>query len=687
MIAAALACATHSTAQTPSTGATQTPQGQLPPTVVTGHYDNGVGTSDAASQGTITAKLIENRPLLRTGEILEFIPGLIVSQHSGDGKANQYYLRGFNLDHGTDFATWVDGMPVNARTHAHGQGYTDINFLIPELVSRIDYRKGPYYADEGDFASAGAARIGLFNRLPRGIGSVTLGRYGYQRGVLANSTSVGNGTLLYGIDVSHNNGPWTVPENIRKASAVVRYSQGSPGDGLSITAMGYDARWRATDQVPSRALDQRLVDRFGSLDPSDGGKTSRYSVSADWGKRTDTTQTRFNAYMVQSRINLYSNFTFFLDDPVNGDQFEQEERRRTAGFNLSQSWSGKLGSIAMTNTAGLQGRHDRIDPIGLHHTLERQRIETFAQSKVNEGSLAVYAENTLTWAEWMRTIAGIRHDRYRFDVASSIADNSGRVSASITSPKASLILGPWANAEFFLNHGEGFHSNDARGTTARIAPRGMTTIEPVTPLVKTRGSELGVRSQIIPGLESSLAIWRLKLGSELVFSGDAGDTEASRASIRRGIEWNNHYVPLPWLLIDVDLAWSRTRFTQSAPQDNYGSYVPGSVERVASVGVTIADDGPWSGSIQWRYFGPRPLIEDNTLRSQSTSITSLRIGYRFDRRWRMTVDVVNLFDRKQSDIDYFYTSRLRGEPAAGVDDVHVHPSEPRSVRVTFSAAF
>ena len=658
--------------------------GRLDTTVVTAHYANGVGTSDAASQGTVTAKLIENRPTLRTGEIMEFIPGMIVSQHSGDGKASQYYLRGFNLDHGTDFATWVEGMPVNMRTHAHGQGYTDLNFLIPELIGRIDYRKGPYYADEGDFASAGAARIRLADRLPQGLASLSAGSYGYTRGVVANSVAAGAGTLLFGLDAEHNNGPWQIPENLHKAAAILRYSQGERFDGFALTAMGYDARWRSTDQIPQRAVDAGLIDRYGSLDPTDGGRTSRYSLSLDWAKRTANGLTQFNTYAVQSRLNLISNFTYLLDDPVAADQFEQTERRRVAGFDFSHAWTSKLGELEIGNRIGLQGRYDHLDPVGLYRATGGQRTGTTSESRVREASVAAYFESTVNWTDRLRTIAGVRTDRYRFDVASDIPDNTGRVTALITSPKFSLIAGPWARTELFLNYGEGFHSNDARGTTARVAPREGTLVDPVTPLVRTRGAEIGLRTQWIPGLESSLALWRLKLGSELVFSGDAGDTEASRASIRQGIEWNNHYVPRPWLLLDFDLALSRARFTQPDPA---GQYVPGSVERVASIGVTVTEQGPWYGAVQWRYFGPRPLREDNAVRSRSTSIANLRLGYRFDARWRLTLDVLNVLDRRQSDIDYFYTSRLAGEPDAGVDDRHFHPVEPREFRVTLSARF
>ena len=385
----------------------------LPGVAVTGNYDNGVGTSDAASQGSVNAKLIENRPTLRPGELLEFVPGLIVSQHSGDGKANQYYLRGFNLDHGTDFATFVDGMPINMRTHAHGQGYTDLNFLSPELVSRIDYKKGPYYADEGDFASAGAAHLRLIDRVDRGIASVTGGENGFVRGFIANSNAVGSGHLLYAVDAGYNNGPWNNPEHSRRTSGVLRYSQGEPGDGFSVTAMGYAAKWNSTDQIPLRAVDSGLIDRFGAIDPSDGGKTSRYSLSLDAVKPNRFGLFRANAYAVASRLNLYNDFTYALDDPVNGDQFEQFESRKMVGFDLSQSFFARLGGLDMENTVGLQTRYDKLDPVALYHDVARERIDTTRTDRVKEASAGLYVENKVKWTDWFRSIVGARYDAYR----------------------------------------------------------------------------------------------------------------------------------------------------------------------------------------------------------------------------------------------------------------------------------
>ncbi len=645
---------------------------------VAGNYDNAIGTSNAASQGSVTANLISNRPALRTGELLEFVPGMIVTQHSGDGKANQYFLRGFNLDHGTDFATYVDGMPVNMRSHAHGQGYSDLNFLMPELVQRIDYKKGPYFADEGDFASAGAAHIRLVDKLPQGIASLSLGSYGYQRAVLANSLAAANGTLLYGLEVSRNNGPWDTPENVRKYSGILRYSQGTQDDGFNLTAMAYKNSWNSTDQVPLRAVQSGLIDRFGAIDSSDGGQTSRYSLSYSMRKRSQDSLFEMDAYAVQSSLDLFSNFTYFLDNPDGGDQFNQSERRRMLGFNVSQSWFSNIGGLDMRNKVGLQTRYDNVSPVGIYNTVAQQRISTIRQDEVKEASAGLYAENTIQWLPKLRSIAGVRYDAYHFDVNSSIQGDSGKVNDHIVSPKLSLIFGPWDKTEYFANYGSGFHSNDARGTTQTRLPDGGASA-PVTPLVKTKGGELGMRTEIIPGLQSSLALWRLDIDSELLFVGDAGETEPSRASRRTGIEWNNHYIAAPWLLLDLDLAASRARYTQYDP---VGTYIPGSIDRVASFGVTVTDVGRWYGGFDLRYFGPRPLVEDNSVRSSSTTLAYARIGYKISPKTKLTLDVFNLFDKQASDIDYYYQSRLKGESPDGVNDVHFHPVEPRTMRLS-----
>ncbi|HEX9452604.1 MAG TPA: TonB-dependent receptor [Burkholderiales bacterium] len=479
-----------------------------PEVEVLGTYETGVGTSDSASEGRVTARRVETRPALRPGEILEYVPGVIITQHSGDGKANQYYLRGFNLDHGTDLAISVAGMPVNMPTHAHGQGYADLNFLIPELVSGIDYRKGPYYAEVGDFSAAGAANIEYANSLPHTIGSVTLGEHDYKRALLAGSPNIGGGTLLYGIELIGQDGPWDNPENFRKFNTALRYSRGDNADGFSATGMAYKADWDSTDQIPQRGVDQGFIDRFGAIDPSDGGETSRYSLSYEQHHNFTGGRAALDAYAIRSRLSLWSNFTFFLDDPVNGDQFEQRESRTVLGVHPRVEFYNKLAGMDTIFKIGLQARRDDIDPVALYHTVDREVIGITRQDKVVETSVGVYAEETLHVTEKFRTILGLRGDQYYFDVDSNIPVNSGKVDDAIISPKLSLIFGPWTKTEYFINYGYGFHSNDARGTTITVDPGSGAPAEKVDPLVRSRGAEVGVRSEIIPNLETSLALWQ-----------------------------------------------------------------------------------------------------------------------------------------------------------------------------------
>lgn len=677
-LVAILACTAPARAQT---GPIQT----LQAVTVQGHYLNGIGSADTASQGSVTARLIQNRPALRPAELLEFVPGVIVTQHSGDGKANQYFLRGFNLDHGTDFATWVDGMPVNMPTHAHGHGYSDLHWLIPELVQRIDYRKGPYHAEFGDFSSAGAAQIRQFTELPAGIATATVGRHGLRRGLLANSLPLAGGTLLAALEGAHNDGPWESPQKFHRANAVLRYSVGDGADRSTLTAMAYRAAWNATDQIPQRALASGAVGRFGTLDASDGGRTARDALAWQGGRELADGRWDLSAYLIRSRLDLYSNFTFFLENPVDGDQFQQAEARRVGGLAASRRWRTSLAGRETTHTVGLQLRHDRLSPVGLYRTVARQRVATTQESRVRQSSAGLYADSATHWTPWLRSVAGLRADHFRFDVQSSIAANGGARDASLLSPKLALVFGPWRRTELFAAAGRGFHSNDARGSTATVTAKdpGMPA-ERVDPLVRTRGEELGLRTEIVPGLQSSLALWRLRLDSELLFVGDAGETEPQRASRRHGIEWNNHWVLRPGLLLDADLALTRSRFVGG---EGGGDHVPGSIARVVSLGLSATERGPWSGHLQLRHFGPRPLVEDGARRSGSTTLVSLRAGYRLRHDAKLTLDVFNLFDRRASDIDYHYASRLPGEPAGGVEDRHFHPVEPRSLRLTLSANF
>jgi outer membrane receptor protein involved in Fe transport len=650
-----------------------------------------VGAADSASEGTVTQQQIATRAWLRPGEVLETVPGLITTQHSGDGKANQFFLRGFNLDHGTDFATYVLGVPINLPTHAHGQGYTDLNFLIPELVATVRYRKGPYSVQQGDFAAAGSASIDYVRQLPAPFVELGLGENGFRRALAAAAPRVGSGTLLIAGEGFHNDGPWEVKENYLKKNAVLRYSQGDASDGFDIALLAYDAKWTSTDQVARRAVESGLIGRFGSLDPSAGGDTTRTSLSAQWARRDEAQATRASVYAVRYQLNLFSNFTYFLDDPVNGDQFEQADRRTVLGGRLERSWFVNWGALPIEWTAGTVLRQDRIDTVGLHLTRARERLSTIRDDSVRQSSVAAYGEANVTWSRWLRTVVGVRADHYTFDVSSDTPANSGRSNDQIVTPKFTAVLGPWAKTEAYVSYGHGFHSNDARGTVINVNPdpRDPEFGQAVTRspgLVRARGSELGLRTSVLPNLQSALALWRLTLDSELVFVGDAGTTEASRPSRRQGIEWANYWTPTPALTVDLDLALSRARFRDDAPE---GNQIPGAIERTAALGVSYdgaASGRPWFGGMRLRYFGPRPLIEDDSVRSSSSTLVNARLGYRFNRQVELVADVLNLLDRKVNDIEYYYTSRLRNE-VDPVDDVHLHPAEPRTVRLTLRVNF
>jgi hypothetical protein len=603
--------------------------------------------ADSASGGTIPRDQIEVRAEQRPADVLESIPGLIVSQHSGEGKANQYYLRGFDLDHGTDFATSVDGVPVNMPTHAHGQGYTDLNFLIPELISGVDYTKGPYFADQGDFSSAGSASIGYASSLAQPIVSLTGGSFGYRRGLAAGSKSIGSAQLLGALEISRNNGPWVRPDDYRKFNALLRYSGGGNNSAWSLTAAAYDGRWNSTDQVPDRAFNEHLISRFGAIDPSDGGSSHRYALNGGWQRGGDDSLIKMNAYAIAYGLQLFSDFTYFLNDPVNGDQFEQADRRIVLGGETTRQWRSTLFGRSAENLIGFDIRHDHIGNIGLYHTRDREVLETIRQDKILQTSSGVFAQSAIQWTSRLRSVIGVRLDDDRFEGSN----------ASIVSPKLSVNYGP-----LYLNAGGGFHSNDARDAR--------------TPLVRTRGVELGVRVGA-----STFSLWKLDMASELVFAGDTATTDASPASRRFGVEWSTqHHLSDHWIL-DADAAWSRGRFRGT------GDRIPGSLEGVASSGISFYDIGRLSGSLRYRYLGPRPLNETDSVRSPASNLVTADIGCAITRRYRLVLEGLNLLNARVSDIDYYYASRLPGEPLGGVNDIHMHPVEPRAVRIRFEAAF
>lgn len=680
---------------------------------ITGRGDSQVGIADSASQGNIGQEQLRFRPISRPGEVLETVPGLIATQHSGEGKANQFFLRGFNLDHGTDFLTLIDGVPVNQLSHAHGQGWTDTNFLIPELIETLEYKKGSHHAEYGDFSSAGAANIRYFNRLPDNIFKFTGGSFDYYRGLFAGSQKLAGGDLLFAGETVHNDGPWRIGNNYLKFNGVLRYSQHRDNHGWSITGMASTADWRATDQIPRRALEQGSLGRFDALDPTDGGKSKRFSVTAEWHHQDENSASSVMAYGVYSRLRLFSNFTYFLEDneltnPTGcsglngfvpgsrlrsirsvfdscGDQFGQPDQRWTTGFKASHTFFHKLGSADSETVFGLQMQNDNIKN-ALTRTHAQRQYDITREDTVWVTSLSPYAQNRTYWTPWLRTTMGVRFDGYRFDVSNSnIDDNNGVRYDGMVSPKGSIIIGPWRDTELYLNGGLGFHSNDARGANTRIDPASGDAVDRADPLARTYNAEIGVRSTWIKGLQSTLALWWMDTQSELVFVGDAGTTEASRPGRRYGVEFANYYSPVHWLTLDADFSFSRARFRDDAPE---GNRIPNAVETVIAAGATVHDVfGGFFGGPRLRFFGPRALIEDNSARSNSTLLLSAMLGYQFNNKLTVQAEIFNLLDRKDDGITYFYPSRLPGESAGGRDDFHFHPIEPVSFRIGFTWKF
>jgi len=646
---------------------------QLQRVLVEGARASQLGIADSAGAGSAGAKDLAGRIAYRPGELLEVTPGLIASQHSGEGKANQFYLRGFNLDHGTDLATWVDGMPVNQRSHAHGQGWTDLNFLIPELVGRLDYRKGPYSAREGDFSSAGVASLSYANRLVKSIASATVGQDGYARTMLAGSPEVAGGSLLYALELMKNDGPWTRPDGYRKVNAVLRYSQGYANNGWNVTAMSYSGHWNSTDQIPLRAVEDDRIGRYDLIDDSDGGKARRQSISGIWRSTDTDSGSKVSAYVIRNELELFSNFTYFLNDPVNGDQFAQPDRRVTTGVDASHTWHmHRSDTLSSDLTVGAQLQNDNIYN-GLYDTRKRARLATTREDHIVETSGAVFVENATRWSDALRTVVGVRANNYRFRVDGDRLENAGKAHDTLVTPTLNIAYGPWASTELYANYGHGFHSNDARGTVATVDPKTLDAVERTPGLVRSRGVEFGLRTEAIPKMQMSLAVYRLDFDSELTYIGDAGNTEAGDPSRRYGIEFSNYYRPYKWLSVDFDAAWARAR--------SLGNRIPGAIEGVAQLGVTVDRSGPWSGSLRLRWFGPRPLIEDDSVRSKASVTLNGRVGYQLAKDLQLELEAFNLTNRRASAIDYFYESQLAGETAP-VADVHFHPIEPRSLRLT-----
>lgn len=637
-----------------------------------------LGRADSASKGVVGYSDFSTRPIGRVAELIEVIPGMIATQHSGPGKANQYFLRGFNLDHGSDFSTYFDGMPVNLRTHAHGQGYMDLNFIIPEIIERVDFRKGPYFADSGDFSLAGSNSMKTYDVLEEDFTELTLGSEDELRFVTANSFQLGDGNLLYAFEHQQTNGHFVLDQDVRKFNALVKFT-GNLGDIPSrITFSGYDSQWASTNQVPQRAVDSGMISRFGFIDPDLGGESSRYSVTGNF----EFENWDLNLYSSSYYMSLINNPTYTLNDSVNGDEFEQEDERLLFGGSLRNETETDMFGLPTRRVIGVDIRYDDVGELNLFNTSGTVRTGSIREDEAQELSIGTFVELQFSITDQFRLTTGLRLDYYDLDVDALRPGNSGSASDSLLQPNIGLAYRWNDNLEFYVNYGHGFHSNDARAAVNTIDPITGGPAEAQDVLVEGIGNEVGFRYDNLNGFNISIAAFELETDSELVFVGDAGTTEPSDPTQRSGIELNSFWEITEGLVFDLSAAKANGHF-KGLPSN--ANSITDAHEEVIGAGLTYVNDSGLTASMRVRYFDDAALTEDESVRKDGSTLVHAGVSYAFDS-WELGLDVLNLFDAEDDDIAYYFESKLASE-SAGVEDIHFHPSNPRTIRLLMKYRF
>lgn len=694
------------------------PEPPLQEVTVTAQRLSLIGTAQTASEGVVVQEELQLVPAYRPAQVLETVPGLDVTLHSGEGKAAQYLMRGYNLDHGTDLAVFLDDMPVNEPTHAHGQGYSDLNFMFPELATDVTYTKGTYYADEGDFASVGSVHIHYLDVIPDQV-AVTVGTLGFQNLFSAGSTPLGDGNLLGAVEGQHYDGPWTTPGDQRKLNSVLRYSEGDEHNGYSVTGMYYDDTWNAQTDQPERALTEGLISsRWDELDPSDAGYAERGSLSWVLHQIVAAGQLSADAYVINNRMTLWNDFTHFLVDPIHGDQEEQHEDRETLGADGSYAWTEHLFGVDHDWLVGGHGRFDfnHVSRVPTEDRVPLTPVQLAAvdypsvyteHDHVHLGAVAGYGQVTSHWSDWFRTVLGFREDdQYGEDVGTWY----GTASKALAEPKASLIFRPARDTELYASWGIGYHSDDLRGVNqARIEGT------PGAPLIaKQEGEELGVRQQLLDRrIALTLAVYTLNAQSETTYDPDIGQDSAGPGSRRSGYEINFTYQASSWLEFYGSYSGDHARYT--SPLDDgtghLGDYLPNAPLATGSFNVYVHDLGRFSGGLMYRYLSKFPLSSGPCVASavkvdfpglsscaQAPTLPgevwgrgygewSGEVHYALPQGWSLGASLYNILNKKADAMEYWYVDRLPGEPAYGEADVHFHPLEPFTARFSIARQF
>ncbi|MCK6545636.1 TonB-dependent receptor [Myxococcota bacterium] len=640
------------------------------------------------------------RPHMRPADILAVTPGLYVVQHAGGGKANQYFLRGFDADHGTDIAFSLDGVPVNLVSHGHGQGFADWHFLIPEVVERIHVSKGPYLPEHGDFATAGAIELVTKESEDEHSAQLTAGAFGTLRALVRASPHVLDPWhSLVAAEYARTDGPFVHGEDLERVNVFAKVTRDlGAGSRLSFTLTSYGAAWNASGQLPEREVNAGRLDRFDSIDPTEGGSSQRHSIAASYRTIEGDRAFELSTYIVQYQFRLYSNFTFFSADPERGDQIEQADRRTIAGLRTRYETSAKLGSVRFDTAVGAQVRTDGIEN-GLFHTQARRRLDTRVDAEIRETSLGLFAREDVTLTPWLRLMGGARVDSFVFDVNDRLgalgADapiTSGVRQQTRVSPKASVVVSPLSALDLFFDAGLGFHSNDARGT--------VRDVDPVTPLTAARGYEAGFRARLLDRLDLAGAAFLLDLDSEIVWVGDGGFTEASGATRRTGLEGELRLRILDWLFADVDASLTNGVFRENAGNGTAIALAP---KLLVQAGLSARHPSGLFGRLGVLHVSDRPATEDEALTARGFTRADLTLGARAD--WgELSIAIQNLTDADVREAQFANVSRLPSETSAascpapsravveggaflGCEDVHFTPGAPINVLATATLYF
>jgi len=656
----------------------------------------------AASSREVRGRDFMVRPHITMNQVLNNIPGLVVAQHQGGSKAAQYFLRGFDADHGTDVAVWVDNLPVNFVTHAHGQGYADLNFVIPETLETVELYKGPYFPQFGDFATAGALKLVTKEEFDENFATAEGGSFDTQRYVIGASPKLGLGmkTLLVG-SAYYTNGPFINPEHLARYNGMGRLTLDPTSESkLSVTLQGYAADWDASGQIPEPQVARGVLNRFGSVDPTEGGRSDRQNLMMDWRWRptaADTVDVDF--YATRYKLRLWSNFTFYgfsglrfirnpdgsIDDTGNdqtilptggskwipGDGIYQGDSRYMFGGKARYTREYFLFDIPMQSQFAFETRNDDIH-VTLQRQVRRESFYTVNDVYVQESSFSGYWAQNVFFTDWLRFEGGLRGDYYTFDVADRLPSQgrdpnfssvylNGDNGEGIISPKANLIITPVENTDVYLNFGQGFHSNDARAAiggprfsgSPNANPTGVPFEDVVKPLAKATGYELGARTRQFDKLDVAAALWRLHLDSELVFSGDAGTDEPSIGSSRYGVDFEVRYQIFDWLFADYDLSWVHARLDDD-------SYVPLAPPILMNGGLTADFKNGFTMALRGRYIADRPATEDDSLTAQGYYLLDAFAKYRW-RNVELGIQLLNLTDTEWREAQFADTSCVHGQ--------------------------